>query len=285
MKTFQQLLRERIAAVADGVEFDVLVPSDPTFGDYATNIAFVLAKKEGRKPVDVANELKDKLGRGTLPKMVDIEVAPNGFLNFFVKSEFLQKELLEIKSDARFGQSDEGAGKKVIVEYSSVNMAKPMHIGHLRSTIIGDAIANIYETLGYDVIRWNYLGDWGTQIGKVIAGYKKWGADKELTLADILKLYVKASKELSEDAGRDEFRQLEEGNPETRRIWELIRSVSIKELEGVYKDLGVHGFDTYKGESAYESELKPLIEYLTKNGTVKESEGALIIDLEKHALP
>src|SRR6185369_1095459 len=166
-KTSRQFLKQELSNLAQGLPFDVLIPPDSKLGDYSTNIAFVLGKKEGKKPSDAAAEVKSKLSNNQIASMFDIQVAPNGFLNFYAKPEFLQKQLEEIVKDKDYGKNNEGKGKKVIVEYSSPNIAKPMHIGHLRSTIIGDALANVYEKLSYEVIRWNYIGDWGTQFGKI----------------------------------------------------------------------------------------------------------------------
>src|SRR3989344_7344578 len=161
-----QLLQAQITRVA-GMEADILIPPDAKLGDYSTNIAFVLAKKEGKKPAEVAADIVQKI-QSELSSVATAQALPNGFINFFLKPEFLQQQLKEITDNKSYGTTTDGAGKKIIVEYSSINMAKPMHIGHLRSTLIGDALANIYETLGYEVVRWNYIGDWGTQFGKVI---------------------------------------------------------------------------------------------------------------------
>ncbi len=278
-KTVKQFLKEQIAQAVQGVEFVILAPPDSKLGDYSTNAAFLLAKKLGKKPVEVADELKGKLKiEGT-----SVEVAPNGFINFFLKPEFLQKKLAEISSDENYGQSDIGGKKKVIVEYSSPNIAKPMHIGHLRSTIIGDALANVYEALGYDVIRWNFIGDWGTAFGKVIAGYKKWGNGKEdFTMQDLLEWYVKANSELGEEEGKSEFKKLEDGDGENKKLWEKIRNTSFKYFGEVYSQLGIdlNKFQM-KGESDYEPKLKPTIEELKQKGLTKESEGALIVELDK----
>ncbi len=278
----RQLLHTHLSKLANGAEFDILTPPDSKLGDYSTNLPFLLAKQHKKNPKEVAEDLKSQIN---MPE-ADIQVAPNGFLNFFLKPEFLHQQLKEISADTTYGHTKEGAGKQVIVEYSSINMAKPMHIGHLRSTIIGDAVANIYEALGYDVLRWNYIGDWGTQFGKVIAGYKKYGNDKQdVSLADMLEWYVKASKELTEGEGQAEFKKIEDGDVENRALWKKFCEISMQELKNQYQLLGTHDFDIYKGESNYESELKPIIEWLEKEGKVKESEGALIYDLEKYNLP
>ena len=289
-QTVKQILKEELAHLTDGLSFDVLTPPDPKLGDYSTNAAFILGKKEGKKPVDVASEMKEKLANSHIATMFDIQVAPNGFLNFFAKLEFLQKQLDEISKDEKYGENEEGKGKKVIVEYSSPNIAKPMHIGHLRSTIIGDSLANVYDKLGYEVIRWNYIGDWGTQFGKLIAAWKKWGwGDKEELeihpIREMLKLYVKFHDELKnnpdlEKEGQKEFKKLENSDVENREIWERFRKVSIGEFTKTYTELSIGEFQITKGESDYEPNLKPLIEELQKKDLAKESEGALIIELE-----
>ncbi len=292
-KTTPQLIREALAAVSGDVSFDVLVPLDRRLGDYSTNVAFVLAKKEGQKPLDVANELKEKLEAGELKSICEIKSAPNGYLNFFLKPEFLQKQLVEINKDENYGAGTEGAGQKVIVEYSSPNIAKPMHIGHLRSTIIGDALANVYAKLGYEVIRWNFIGDWGTQFGKLISAYKKWGNAKALAknpIKEMLRLYVKFHDELKnnpelEKEGQAEFKKLEEGDVENKKIWDSFRAESLVEFNKVYQELNINAAGIVKGESDYESRLKPLIAELEEKGLAKESEGALIIDLGKYKLP
>lgn len=283
-KTTRQILREELIGLAEGLSFDILVPPDPKLGDYSSNIAFVLGKKQGNKPADVANGIKDKLSGNRLVEMFDVQVAPNGFLNFYAKSEFLQKQLEVISKNETYGQDDGGQGKKIIVEYSSPNIAKPMHIGHLRSTIIGDALANVYDKLGYETVRWNFIGDWGTQFGKLIAAYKKGGAKADISdPTKLLELYVTANRELGETEGQEEFRKLESGDKEIRDLWALLRSQTIADLKRIYADLNVNfsfDRDVCKGESDYEPKLKSLIEELQNKGLAKESEGALIIELE-----
>lgn len=292
MKTW---LKNKVKEVYPDVDFEIMTPPDERLGDYSINLAFVLAKsarfgrdltssgKENKKLVDIGREIIEKLSdKKEFKKHFEkIELAGAGFINFYLSFESLQKSLAEIADDKNYGRSNEGIGKKIIVEYSSPNIAKPMHIGHLRSTIIGDSLANIYEDLGYEVVRWNFIGDWGTQFGKVIAGYKKWGEGKlDVTLNDMLSWYVRASKELSEEEGQIEFKKLEEGDSENRVIWKRFRDVSISDLKSIYKTLGTQDFNQYKGESEYELQLKPLIEELKKKCLAKESEGALIIELD-----
>ncbi len=290
-ETTKRFLNGQIATASDGVSFDVLTPPDPKLGDYSTNLAFVLAKREGKRPVDVANALKLELETDEMNAIAEIKVAPNGFLNFFLKPEFLEKQFSSVEAVNIGGQ------KKVIVEYSSPNIAKPMHIGHLRSTIIGDALANVYEKLGYDVTRWNFIGDWGTQYGKVIVQIKKELEDSGKPLSEIYvsdintsaKAYVKFHEDTKlnpglEDKAREEFKKLEEGDSENKVIWERDKKESLRELSRIFKELGVPDSDMVrKGESDYEPRLKPLIAELEQKGVAKESEGALIIELDNLA--
>src|SRR3989344_4047535 len=152
----------------EGLSFDVLIPPDSKLGDYSTNIAFVLAKKQGNKPADVAGDIKNKLSKNILAEMFDIQVAPNGFLNFYAKSEFLQKQLEIIYEDSNYGKNKDFAKKTIIVEYTDPNPFKLFHIGHLMPNVIGQAISNLYEASGANVLRVNYQGDIGMHVAKAI---------------------------------------------------------------------------------------------------------------------
>lgn len=277
-KTIKQLLQEYVAKISGVATADIIIPPDLRLGDYATNIAFLLAKKESKSPVDVANELKEKLLKTDLATMVNVEVAPTGFINFFLKTEFLDKQIKEVEG------VKVGNGKKVIVEYSSPNIAKPMHIGHLRSTIIGDGLANVYEKLGYEVIRWNFIGDWGTQFGKIISAFKK-GHIISKDMEGMVAGYVKFSEEAKTDPkleaeAQEEFKKLEDGDAENKRIWEEFRNISLEYFNIVYVQFGMSRQLLVKGESDYEPRLRSLIEELKNKGLAKESEGALIVELE-----
>lgn len=284
-----------VSAAFPGEKFDVLIPPSPEMGDYSLNLAFTLAKKGKISPAEAGREIIEKLSadRAVLDFFKKIEFAPPGFVNFYLSEEFLIKSLKDIygASDA-FGSSKIGAGQKIIIDYSQPNIAKRMHVGHFRSTIIGDAIANLHEFLGYDVIRWNYLGDWGTQFGKLIAAYKMWGDKKtvkEKPIETLMALYVRFHDELKsdpelEDKGRREFKKLEDGDAENRKLWKWFKNESLKEFDKIYKLLGV-GFDTYEGESFFEKQMKPLVEELMEKNIAQESLGSRIIPLDKYGLP
>ncbi len=273
-------------------DFEVERPAND-FGDYAVNIAFVLSKKLQMPPQKIAEILAVELNKYKPGDISRIEVV-GGYINFFLDQSFLQSQLIQIhKQGLKFGKSNIGKKHKVIVEYSSVNIAKPMHAGHLRTTLLGDAIANILEFSGYKVIRWNYLGDWGTQFGKVIAAYKKWSGKEKVKanpIKELVSLYVMFNQEEKEhpelqQEGQDEFRKLEAGDKENRKLWKWFVDETKENLKNIYGLLDIK-FDSYVGESFYENKLKPLIDKLIIKGIAKEGEGgALIINLDAFDLP
>jgi len=289
----QSWLKQKIKQYISDVKFDVLIPSNHLLADYSTNVAFILAKRAGRKPEDIAQEIITYL-------MADPEIgerfekitfASPGYINFFIKHSFLKKQLCAIAKNRRYGAQSR-KNTKIIVEYSSPNIAKTMHAGHLRSTIIGDALANIFSFLGYDTIRWNFLGDWGTQFGKLIAAYKRWGNQEELKVCPsevMSKLYVDFHRESVdnpefEKEGQNEFKKLEEKDSENHNLWRWFREESLKEFEKTYDMLGIDASKMiFKGESDYENSLQPLVKEL--HPLLEESEGALIFNLEKYNLP
>jgi len=284
---------------------EIFVPEKENFGHFTTNVAMRLAsapkgrdlasggKDIKKPPLELAKELAAKIA-DVAPKgfFEKVEAAPPGFVNFWLTKGTLQKEFSKIAGEKDFGKSNVGGKRTVIVEYSQPNIGKMMHVGHLRTTIIGDALANIFEYLGYKVVRWNYLGDWGTQFGKLIAAYKLWGDKKEIEahpLDELQKLYVRFHEEMASDAllearGQEEFKKLERGDKENRKLWEWFRKESLKELEKMYATLGVT-FDTYIGESFYEKELAPLVEQLLRSRMAVKSGEAVIIPLDEAKLP
>lgn len=281
------------AEFPDKGHINISIPEVKDHGHFSTNFAFVLAKSEKISPMEAAEKIKDKVLEKDGGEMIDkVEVVAPGFVNFWIKDGVIQNEFSVISKSDNWGRTDIGNKQTIIVEYSSPNIAKPMHVGHFRSTIIGDAIANLYEAIGYDVIRWNYIGDWGVQFGKLIYAYNTWGDEetlKEDPIKHLLALYVRFTQESKtnpelEGVGQEEFKKLEEGDEENRKLWEKFRKVSIKEFDKVYEKLGVK-FDIELGESFYEDRLKPLIKDLQEGDFAERSEGALIINLEKYDMP
>jgi len=287
-------LRGLIADAAGWTDFQLGEPEFEKLGHFTTNAAFAVAKRDKTKSLEAAERLKTNIAAAAPKNFIEkIDVTPPGFLNFWMSQKALQQEFARIRRQGeKYGQLNIGKGGKAIVEYSSPNIAKPMHVGHLRSTIIGDSLANIHKFLGYRVVRWNYLGDWGTQFGKLIAAYKLWGDKRELErtpIETLLKLYVRFHEELKgnpdlERRGREEFKKLEEGDRENKRLWQWFRKESLKDFEGIYHALGVK-FDVEIGESFYDKDLKPLVKYLGDKKILKVSEGALIVPLDAFGLP
>ena len=273
---------------------EVSVIEDLQFGHYSTNIAFRSAKDLGKAPLDLAKEYAARITTEAPAGFFNkIEPAAPGFINFWLSSEIVYKEFARISGEKNYGASTIGKKKTVIVEYSAPNIAKLMHVGHLRNTIIGDSLANILELLGYNVVRWNYLGDWGTQFGKIIAAFKLWGKKEDLKkdpIEAMQELYVQFHKESATDPelekmGQAEFKMLEDGNKENKKLWELFRGESVKELKKTYAMIAVSDFDIWIGESFFEKEMKPLVKELLKDGIAMESEGAIVINLDAQKLP
>jgi arginyl-tRNA synthetase len=271
-------------------EFQVEHPEKKELGDYATNVAFLIAKELKESPIKIANQIANLIKKEKIFEKV--EVKGPGFINFFLSFDFLFEELKRILREREsYGKSKIGKGKTVIIDYSSPNIAKPFGIGHLRSTIIGQALYNIYKFLGYKVIGDNHLGDWGTQFGKLIFAIKNWGKKKvkDYSIDELEELYVRFHKEAEknpqlEEEGRKWFKKLEEGEKEARRIWKVLVKISLKEFERIYKFLGVK-FDLALGESFYEPMTREIIEELKEKKIAKESQGALIIEFHQNEFP
>ena len=270
-------------------------PEELSHGDYSCNIAMVLAKQVAQNPRELAEKIVAEINERKPKEISKVEVAGPGFINFYLSPEFFVSESKEILSKKeKFGKGEIGKGKKVIVEYSSPNIAKPFTIGHLRSTVIGDAIANILDFSGYKVIRDNHLGDWGTQFGKLIVAIKKWSSVTEIQksktpIKDLVALYVKfhdeAEKDITlEDEARAWFTKLEHNNKEAKEIWNICVKLSMKEFEKIYKRLGVK-FDTAYGESFFEDKMKEVIDEVKKLGIARESEGAYLVFFDKDKYP
>lgn len=288
-----QDLKEILGEYIKDEEFEVKISEDPKHGHIATNAAFALSKIKKISPEEAAEDIRSYLHKNTPTDYFDhIEIAGKGFVNMYLTPQTIAKELVKMSNaGSKYGRPTKKVNKTVIVEYSSPNIAKPMHIGHLRGTIIGDAIARVFEFLGYKVVRWNYLGDWGTQFGKLIAAYKLWGSKIKGpdTIDKLNELYVKFHKEIKkhpelEEKGKEEFAKLEKGDKKNKKLWKQFKKDSIKEFNKTYNALGVH-FSVHIGEAHYQKDTDSIIDILTKEEIAKESEGALVIDLERFDLP
>ena len=267
------------------------IPKDTKMGDYALP-CFKLAKQMKKSPVMIANEIKEKI---EMPNeyISKIETV-NGFLNIFINDDLLIKDLLNEMEEQKenYGSSKVGNGKNIVIDYSSPNIAKQFHIGHLRTTIIGRALYNMYKFLGYNTISINHLGDWGTQFGKLIEGYKRFGNEYDLEENPIDKLteiYVRINELCKEDETvledcRNNFKKLEDGDPFCVEIWQKFKDLSLKEFQRVYDILNIK-FDYNLGESFYTDKIPEVVDILRKNNKLVESQGAEIVDLEDKGMP
>ena len=268
----------------------VLPATDPKFGDYQCNDALKFAKKAHTTPREVGAKVAEALkGNDAFEK---VEIAGPGFLNLTVSGGWLNSQLSTLDSKSACGIPQKGAGKKIVIDYSSPNAAKQMHIGHIRSTVIGNAIDRIFRSLGYDVIADNHLGDWGTQFGILIKGYRELLTDEErenLTVANLEKCYVLSAAKAKEedgvwkDACRAELVKLQQGDKDNLALWKRFIDISIGEFDRMYAKLGVK-FDTYRGESYYNDTMPGVVAKLQEMGLAVESEGALVVNLEAEKL-
>lgn len=263
------------------------VPPNSELGDYAFP-CFKLAKDLKKAPPVIANEIKDKIAMDeNAIEKVEIQ---GGYLNFYINKNMLVKEVLTKINEEKekFGSTNVDNKKTVLIEYSSPNIAKPFHIGHLRSTVIGGALYKIYKFLGYNTIGINHLGDYGTQFGKIIEGYKRWGQEysvEENPIDELTKIYVRINKLCEEDEEvlnicRDNFKKLEDGDEYCTNIWQKFRDLSLKEFNRIYDILNIK-FDSLNGEAFYADKMDEVIKKLEDSGNLIESQGARIIDLEK----
>ncbi|MBP5417096.1 MAG: arginine--tRNA ligase [Clostridiales bacterium] len=267
------------------------IPPQEDMGDFAFP-CFALAKTMRKAPNMIASDLSssDKLSEPWL-SMVE---AKGPYLNFFVDRGAFAKEVLSevIEKGTSFGQSEEGSGKTVIIEYSSPNIAKPFHVGHAFTTILGHSLSRIYEKLGYKVVRMNHLGDYGTQFGKLITAFRLWGDEEALekdAIAELLRIYVKFHEEEKKDenlttVARENFKKLEDGCEEEVALWTRFRDLSLKEFNKLYDRMGV-SFDNYNGESYYSNLIPGIVDMLREKGLLVESEGAQVVMLDEKKLP
>ena len=266
-------------------------PKNSEMGDYACP-CFKLAKELKKAPAIIAEELKNNMDidKNLIEK---VEIV-GGYINFYINKESLAREVIkefDLKKE-KYGSSNEGENKNVVIDYSSPNIAKPFHIGHLRSTVIGQSLYNIYKFLGYNSIGINHLGDWGTQFGKLIEGYKRWGKEYNIDknpIDELTKLYVRINEECKKDESvleecRNNFKKLEDGDKTCVELWEKFRELSLNEFQRIYDILGTK-FESVCGESFYTDKMPEIVEMLEKSGKLIESQGAKVVDLEEKNMP
>lgn len=294
MKNYRSLIGEIISNEIGEIEnLDVAslieVPTDEKMGDYAFP-CFRLAKEFRKAPDAIAAEIAEKLQKNPMFESVE---NVNAYVNIKIKRTDFIKDVIEdavLKGDS-FTKSNEGEEKKVLVDYSSPNIAKPFHIGHIRSTVIGNALYLIYKNLGYDVVRINHLGDYGTQFGKMIVAYRKWGNKEDVQrepIKTLLSYYTKFHEEAGKNPELDEearrvFVKLENGEAEEVALWKWFKEESLKEFEKVYKMLNIQ-FDSYAGESFYSDKIPAAVAQLEEKGLLKESQNSIIVDLDQFGL-
>ncbi|HEP1825585.1 TPA: arginine--tRNA ligase [Streptococcus suis] len=290
----KQMIAEKLAAILPSLEVEAIYnllekPKSSEMGDIAFP-AFSLAKVERKAPQAIAADIVEKLDTTGFEKVV----ATGPYVNFFLDKAAISHQVLTdvITEKDQYGKLNIGQGRNVTIDMSSPNIAKPFSVGHLRSTVIGDALANIHEKLGYNPIRINHLGDWGKQFGMLIVAYKLWG-DKAAVEADpiseLLKLYVRINAEAEEKPELDEearqwFKKLEDGDQEALELWQWFRDESLVEFNRIYDKLDVT-FDSYNGEAFYNDKMDEGIQILEEKGLLQESKGAKIVDLESYNLP
>lgn len=295
MKDQKVIIAKKLEELDLGLSYDEIydlieIPPQDDMGDYSFP-CFSLAKIKRQNPAQIASELKDEIGE--LETFEKVEVL-NAYINFYSDKAFIQNQVLNevLKEKENYGKKQIGTGKNVTIDFSAPNIAKPFHIGHIRSTVIGDAIRNIYKALGYNTIGINYIGDYGTQFGVMIAAYKLWGDKKAIDadpINELLKLYVRYNTEAEDDpkmmdAARQEFRNLEEGQEEAVELWQWFKDLSLKEFDRVYKMLDIE-FDNYHGESYNAASEPRVISELKEKNLLVDSEGAQIMDLTDEDLP
>ena len=274
-----------VSEIAAGLE----VPPDAAMGDYAFP-CFKLSKGLRKSPMMIADSLKDAIHADYLGKIESVK----GYLNFFIdRATYAEKIVSAVLAQGdSYGSDHSGEGKTVVIDYSSINIAKRFHIGHLSTTMIGNSLYKLHKFFGYNAVGVNHLGDWGTQFGKMIAAYKRWGDHDTVArggVDEMVKLYVRFNSEAKEnpslnDEGRHWFKRIEDGDPEALEIFNWFKSVTLKDAERVYDMLGVK-FDSYAGESFYNDKMQPIVDTLREKGLLKEDQGAQIVDLEPYGMP
>ncbi len=290
----KELIASELAKVIEGLDQETILnlleqPKSSDLGDIAFP-AFSLAKIERKAPQAIAADIAEKIDASHFEKVV----ATGPYVNFFLDKSQISDQVIKsvIQAGADYGQQDEGHGQNITIDLSSPNIAKPFSVGHLRSTVIGDALSNIFRKMGYNTIKINHLGDWGKQFGLLMVAYKKWG-NKEAVEAnpidELLKLYVRINAEIENDPELDEegrkwFKKLEDGDPEATELWQWFRDESLVEFNRIYKLLGVE-FDSLNGEAFYNDKMDEGVQILEDKGLLKESKGASIVELDDVNLP
>ena len=290
----KELIASELAKVIDSLDQDAILnlleqPKSSDLGDIAFP-AFSLAKVERKAPQAIAADIAEKIDQSAFEKVV----ATGPYVNFFLDKSKISDQVIKsvIEAGADYGQQDEGHGQNITIDLSSPNIAKPFSVGHLRSTVIGDALSNIFRKMGYNTIKINHLGDWGKQFGILMVAYKKWGSKEAVEanpIDELLKLYVRINAEIENDPELDEegrlwFKKLEDGDPEATELWQWFRDESLVEFNRIYKLLGVE-FDSLNGEAFYNDKMDEAVQILEEKGLLKESKGASIVELDDVNLP
>ena len=290
----KELIASELAKVIDSLDQDAILnlleqPKSSDLGDIAFP-AFSLAKVERKAPQAIAADIAEKINQSAFEKVV----ATGPYVNFFLDKSKISDQVIKsvIEAGADYGQQDEGHGQNITIDLSSPNIAKPFSVGHLRSTVIGDALSNIFRKMGYNTIKFNHLGDWGKQFGLLMVAYKKWGSKEAVEanpIDELLKLYVRINAEIEndpelDDEGRLWFKKLEDGDPEATELWQWFRDESLVEFNRIYKLLGVE-FDSLNGEAFYNDKMDEAVQILEDKGLLKESKGASIVELDDVNLP
>lgn len=291
---FKDLICSSIAKAAElpieDIEALMETPPDKTLGDFAFP-CFKLARTLRKAPPMIAQDIASKIEK---PDFVSEIKTVGAYINFFVDRSIFGKDTIEKaqREGEAYGSSTIGGGKTIVLDYSSINIAKPFHIGHLLTTVIGNSLYRIYEFMGYKSFGVNHLGDWGTQFGKLISAYKRWGDKEEIErdgIKGLLRIYVKFHKEAEEhpeleDEARAYFKDIEDGDEDALALFHWFKDLTLKDVGRVYDMLGVH-FDSYNGESFYNDKMQPVIDELAEKGLLEESEGAMVVNLDKYELP
>lgn len=290
----KELIASELAKVIDSLDQDAILnlleqPKSSDLGDIAFP-AFSLAKVERKAPQAIAADIAEKIDQSAFEKVV----ATGPYVNFFLDKSKISDQVIKsvIEAGADYGQQDEGHGQNITIDLSSPNIAKPFSVGHLRSTVIGDALSNIFRKMGYNTIKINHLGDWGKQFGLLMVAYKKWGSKEAVEanpIDELLKLYVRINAEIENDPELDEegrkwFKKLEDGDPKATELWQWFRDESLVEFNRIYKLLGVE-FDSLNGEAFYNDKMDEGVQILEDKGLLKESKGASIVELDDVNLP